>query len=167
MNMNNVARTPYAQSMQPKLITMLAIGLVLLSITFLGYYAFRPVERTTAAVQPMLPEQCKMVFDAIVADTVTSIDADEAEECGPHFASWAKAIPDTKFTVSAGSLDVRGTSISLAGAHAWRTNYNIGNEVLPAVVVVTDATAATLRFQRAADATAALASIQAAAQGGK
>lgn len=149
---------------QPKASTIVGIGVALLSMLTAGCLLLKPAERQVKAEEPASAEVCKHTFDALVADTITSIDPDEAGACGVHFASWAKSIPDTVYAVKGGILEVRGGSFPLRGAQFWRTSYSIGNERLPAVLVVTETTAATLRFQKASDADAAFAAVAAGAK---
>lgn len=156
--------TATAYQSQPKTSTIVGIGAALLSALTAGCLLLKPAEHKAKAVDTASAEVCKQTFDALVADTITSIDPDEAGACDVHFAGWAKSIPDTVYAVKDGHLEVRGGSFSLRGAQFWRTNYNIGNVSLPAVLVVTEKTAATLRFQKAADADSAFTAVAAGAR---
>lgn len=165
--MNTSTCTPNAFSMQPKLATLAVIGLMLLSITFLGYHALRPVDRSAKVAASLPVEHCKRLFDVATSDSVLTVDADDAAACAAHFASRAKALPDTEFRVEGGNLEVRGGSFLLVGAEVHRTSYRVGEENLSAVLVVVDSTAATLRFQHGVEADSTVASIQTAAKDGK
>lgn len=112
--------------------------------------------KTRAPVEHMTAAQCQPLFDAVVSDALPNVHQDDRDACAVHFASWVKSVPDTPYRVDGKQLEVRNAKFSLTGAQAWRTSYAVGNESLPAVLVILETTAATLRFQKVDDADAAL-----------
>ena len=137
-------------------------ALIVAAVSFSAWHLASPAPRVRLAIEPMTADQCRPLFEAVVSDAIPNIHEDDRVACQVFFADWVRSVPETPYRVDGNFLEVRGGRFSLADAKAWRTQYAVGNEQLPSVLVVMDSTAATLRFQTAGDATKALSAIVAA-----
>lgn len=135
-----------------KLSPWLASAIAAALLAGAAWYLTRPAERQVRLADPLNASQCKQLFDAIVSDLIDNAEEDERVACRSHFAGWVKSVQPTKYKVVGANLEIRGTQLGLSGSQAWRTSYAVGDETLPAVLVVTSSTAATLRFQNASEA---------------
>ena len=140
----------------------LGSALVVAAVTLSAWHLASPAPRARPAIEPMTAEQCRPLFEAVVSDAIPNVHEDDRVACQAFFADWVRSVPDTPYRVDGKFLEVRGGRFSLVDAKAWRTQYAVGNEQIPSVLVVMDSTAATLRFQNAGDATKALSAIVAA-----
>lgn len=135
------------------------VGAVVVGLVAVGAWRFAPPARSKVPVEKLSATQCRPMFDAVVSDSIPNVEYDERDACSEHFASWVRSVPDTPYRVDGGALEVRGGRFSLSGAKVWSTAYAVGNEQLPAVLVVMDTTAATLHFQSSDAANRSLTSI--------
>ena len=83
----------------------------------------------------------------------------DERRCAAFVNVWAKALPDTKFSINGSALLLPDSVYSLAGAQARLSSMTYADTELPTVVIDWPERSLTLRFQSQESAKAALADI--------